>query len=249
MNYQEFSQLKCQELMKIQDGFIERYNINSYDSWFYDSETELLRLYNGDTEIYFRYIPIGTFSTKSGTWMWSRCNESSLEKSKDVLLDVKEFGVQNNYEKLIDCTFSADEYDCWELSAICRDLLQGIGVYKVNTNDLEKFMLIMSAEDAGSLKVKQLKQKTVDCKEHGYSRPAFVCGHLNLVSPKGFNEAFDTHKDMDLEEDEDFQAWCDDCEKTRIRYGGWNDESEKFARIKLICENCYFELKEFNQAN
>lgn len=248
MNYQEFSQLKCQELMKVQEGFTAKYNIDSYDSWFYDGESELLRLYNDhDDEIYFNYIPVGTFSTKSGTWMWSWFNESSIEKSKDRLLSVKEFGIDNIYEKLFEGTFSVDIYDCCELAAICQHLLGGIGVYKVNTDGLEKFMLIMDVEDVNSPKVRQLKQKTIECKEHGHSRPAFVCGHLDLRSPKGFNEAFETCKGMDLEEDDDFQAWCDECEKVRIEQDGWDELSEKFAEIKLVCENCYFDLKEFNQ--
>ena len=51
---------------------------------------------------------------------------------------------------------------------------------------------------------------------------------------------------MDLDDEEDFQAWCDDCEKIRIKYDGWNEKSETFAKIKLICENCFFDLKNFN---
>lgn len=247
MNYQEFSQLKCQELMKVQEGFTKEYNINFYDSWFYDGESELLRLYNDDDdEIYFNYIPIGTFSTKSNTWMWSWFNKSSIERNRDLLLSVKEFGTENSYEKLIEGTFSADIYECWELAAICQHLLHGIGVYKVNSDGLEKFMLIMGVENVGSPKVRQLKQKTVECREHRFSRPAFVCGHLDLNSPKGFHEAFHTNKGMDLEEGEDFQAWCSECEKIRIQHDGWNEESEKYAGIRLVCENCYFELKDFN---
>ncbi|MDR4954648.1 hypothetical protein REB14_20900 [Chryseobacterium sp. ES2] len=91
-----------------------------------------------------------------------------------------------------------------------------------------------------------LKQKNVDCCTHGYSRSAFVCQHLDLETPKGFEEAFDTYKGMDLEEEEDLQAWCSECEKIRNEYDGWDEESEKFAGITLVCENCYFELKEFN---
>jgi hypothetical protein len=51
---------------------------------------------------------------------------------------------------------------------------------------------------------------------------------------------------MELEEDDDFQAWCDECEKEKLKTDGWNDESMKFASIKLVCERCYFELKVFN---
>ncbi|EJL74393.1 DUF6882 domain-containing protein [Chryseobacterium populi] len=248
MNYEEFGKLKCEELLKVQNIFRENFKIDSYANWFYDSETELLRLYNDDEdEIFFRYIPVGTFSLKSRTWMWSWFNESSIEKSKTELLVVKEFGNENNYEKLKEGTFASDEYDGWELASICLDFLNGIGVYKVDTDNLEKYMLIMGIENHDSPKVRKLKQKVVECGKHGHSRPAFVCDHLDLETPKGFEEAFDTYKGMELEEEDDFQAWCNECEKIRLEHDGWNEESEKFAQIQLICEDCYFELKEFNQ--
>ncbi|WP_426480162.1 hypothetical protein [Chryseobacterium sp. R2ACT005] len=160
---------------------------------------------------------------------------------------VKEFGIEHNYKKLYNGTFPGDEYDGWELSSICFDFLKGVGVYKVNTDDLEKYLLVINVPDEQSSEVKMMKQKKVDCDSHGYSRPAFVCQHLILEVPKGFEEALDTYKGMELEEDEDLQAWCSDCEKVRVEADGWNEESEKLAEITLICENCYFELKEFNK--
>jgi hypothetical protein len=33
---------------------------------------------------------------------------------------------------------------------------------------------------------------------------------------------------MQLDEDDDFQAWCSECEKARLKSDGWNDESEEF---------------------
>ena len=47
----------------------------------------------------------------------------------------------------------------------------------------------------------------------------------------------------------DLSAWCNECEIVRIEKGGWNDESEDFANIKLICEECYFEMKDLNENN
>lgn len=247
MNYDEFGQAKCNELMKVQERFKENFKINDYENWFYDSDTELLRLYSNDEdEIFFRYIPVGTFSFKSRTWMWSWFNTSTIEKSKNELLIIKEFGNKNHFPKLTEGTFDSDEYDGWEFASICLNFLNGIGVYKVESDGLEIFMLIMNVEDEDSPRVRQFKQKKVDCGEHGFSRPAYVCIHLNLEKPGGFNEAFDTYEGMDLEEDDDFQAWCDDCEKIRIEYDGWNEESEKFTVITLVCENCYFDLKDFN---
>ena len=50
---------------------------------------------------------------------------------------------------------------------------------------------------------------------------------------------------MELSEDDDFQAWCDECEAVRQDEGEWNDKSMAFAGI-CICEMCYFEMKELN---
>ncbi|MCQ4139418.1 DUF6882 domain-containing protein [Chryseobacterium sp. EO14] len=246
-DYEKFSKQKLDELIKIQDRFKDSFKIDSYANWFYDIETEVLRLYNNDEdEIFFKYISVGTFSLKSKTWMWNWFNNSSIEKSKSQLLAIKEIGIENRFTKLIEGTFPSDEFDGWELTAICLDFFHGIGAYKVETSGLEQYLLIIDTADKESVEVKKLKQKTVDCVHHGYSRPAFVCQHLTLETPKGFEEAFETYKGMELDEEDDFQAWCSKCEKVRIEHDGWNEESESFAKIKLICENCYFELKEFN---
>ena len=62
----------------------------------------------------------------------------------------------------------------------------------------------------------------------------------------GFHEAFETYEGMELLEDDDFQAWCNECEAARQKQGEWNEQSMAFANIKVVCEKCYFEMKEFN---
>jgi hypothetical protein len=47
-------------------------------------------------------------------------------------------------------------------------------------------------------------------------------------------------------DDDDFQAWCDECEAVSQNEGGWNDKSMEFTNIKVVCEKCYFEMKELN---
>lgn len=51
---------------------------------------------------------------------------------------------------------------------------------------------------------------------------------------------------MELSEDDHFQAWCSECELIRQKEGEWNDKSMAFAALKLVCEKCYFEMKELN---
>lgn len=247
-HYKEFAAAQLQKLIPIQDEFKKQYKIDSYSNWFYDSDSEILRLYNDETdEVFFKYIPIGTFSLTSKTWMWSWFNKYLSEKNKFETLKIKKFGKINHYTKLYKGTFQSDEYDGWEFLAISFDIFNGIGAYNVKTENIDFYLLLTEKIESNiNPEIKLLKQKTLECGSHGFQRPAFVCQHLNLENPIGFEEAMETHKGMELNENEDLQAWCNECEKVRVKYGEWNEESEKFAKIKLICENCYFEMKELN---
>ena len=82
---------------------------------------------------------------------------------------------------------------------------------------------------------------TVQCDEHGPQEETFVCQHLaqslRTLEPVGFFFAREPRGD----------AWCSACEEVRIREGGetgdWNERSEAFAKITLLCGSCYDKVK------
>lgn len=79
------------------------------------------------------------------------------------------------------------------------------------------------------------KDSKVDCGEHGLRHPTFVCRHLFNWTGTGFNVP-----DGPPEPDWPFkQAWCDECDDLLMSVGEWNDETEAFADITMICEECY----------
>jgi hypothetical protein len=244
MQYSDFADELVAEFTTIQNKFKKKYQIDTYENWFYDQATELLTLSSEDKEINFKYIPIGTFSHKSETWMWAWENEGSIEKSKNETLKVKEFGIIENYEKLINGYFESDIYEPWEFIAIAHKILHGIGGYRVKSDLLEIFFLII--EQVDNEVAKQIKEQTIVCTAHGMNRIAFICKHLNKEAKTGFEEAFPTFKGMELVEDDDLQAWCNACELVRQKTDGWDEESMEFADIQLVCEDCYFEIKDFN---
>jgi len=49
----------------------------------------------------------------------------------------------------------------------------------------------------------------------------------------GFN------RDEPTDEDPYPDAWCDDCEIIREGAGGWNEESEKLVKLRVLCSGCY----------
>ena len=77
--YDRYATKVCKELQRNQILFRERFEIDTYVNWFYNQASEILRLYNFEKEIYFRYIPVGTFSKQADTWMWVWDNNDSLE--------------------------------------------------------------------------------------------------------------------------------------------------------------------------
>lgn len=87
---------------------------------------------------------------------------------------------------------------------------------------------------------------TVECCTHGDRYPAYVCQHLNLHTPVGFYEPFASDPTVTYANDE-LSAWCEACDEVLTEVGEWNDESEAFAKIKLVCDVCFFEMKKLNQ--
>jgi hypothetical protein len=82
---------------------------------------------------------------------------------------------------------------------------------------------------------------TVECHAHGEQEQTFVCQHLvralGTAERVGFFWSGEPRGD----------TWCSACEDVRIREGGvtgdWNERSEKFAGIKLLCGACYDRLR------
>lgn len=83
-------------------------------------------------------------------------------------------------------------------------------------------------------------KRRVVCDVHGPTAPAFVCKHLVTGKDLGFFAADETENARP-------DAWCSDCENVRIAEGGeWNDRSEEFAGISVICASCYDQARERN---
>ena len=245
IDYESFAE-DCVERMKVvQEKFQNDYDVDWYDNWFYNQTTGLLTFSTGEVEVNFRYFDVGSYSEKSNTWKWSWDNETTLESIKQQTYLIKEFGLSSNYPKLTTGYFTSEEYEGWEFAAIAAHLTNGIGIYRpVSDAGLQIFLVVI--EHVENETAKKIKNKYIQCADHEYRRIAFVCQHLNRKRKVGFHEAFETFEDMELAEEDDFQAWCDECEFIRQKEGEWNEESMKFASIKLVCEKCYFEMKELN---
>jgi len=245
LDYNHFASECINRLKVVQQKFQDEYDVDWYDNWFYNQVTGLLTFTTGEVELNFRYFDVGSFSEKSQTWKWSWDNDTTIESAKRQVYIIKEFGLRSNFPKLTTGYFASEEVEAWEFAAIAVDLTNAIGIYRpVNDRQLQIFLAVTEFVDNES--AKKIKDKFVQCNDHEYRRIAFVCNHINSRNKVGFHEAFETYENMELIEDDDFQAWCDQCESIRKDEGEWNEKSMAFANIKVVCEECYFEMKEHN---
>jgi len=85
--------------------------------------------------------------------------------------------------------------------------------------------------------------KIVHCQIHGDRREAYVCDHLLRGSRQGFFAA-------DEPENPHPDAWCSVCDQIRSTHGGadgeWNEKSEALLKVRLVCGDCYEEIKARN---
>ncbi|MDX1572353.1 MAG: hypothetical protein R3200_17865 [Xanthomonadales bacterium] len=84
----------------------------------------------------------------------------------------------------------------------------------------------------------------VECCHHGRQPATFVCQHLVQSLRDGRARGFWTSaEDPDNPRPD---AWCGDCEALVNRVGEWNDESEAFAGVSLLCGLCYDRARALN---
>ena len=87
------------------------------------------------------------------------------------------------------------------------------------------------------------EERRVECGTHGRAEAAFVCRHLvgATTGPGlGFHQAA---VDPENREWGDLNGWCDQCDAIYAAAGEWNDASEAFAGVTLVCSGCFFDLK------
>jgi len=86
------------------------------------------------------------------------------------------------------------------------------------------------------------RESFTECPVHGIGKPAFICQHLRHGVGVGFFSP-----DAPPTDDEPWmQGWCAACEEVRLKAGGWNDESEAHASIRLICSGCFDDSRSRN---
>jgi len=246
MTYSDYLTHAFEQFQQAHEKWMRTNRINDWENWVYNSEAGVLTFFTGEEKIYFRYVPVGSYSDKTDSWLWAWQNQYSVHPQKKLTYELRTFGEKHGYDLLSEGYHTDEEEQGWDFIAIAHYRLGGLGGYRIPTDHLRLYALITEALDKEKAEwlLANPQPKTIECGEHGMSRHAFVCGHLSKEHSVGFYESRETHMGMVLEgENDDFEAWCDACEKVRAKEGEWNETSQACLDMKLVCENCYFEYK------
>jgi hypothetical protein len=237
---------ECVEQLSVrQKEFMNFYNINSYEHWYYDHGIGAFHFKSDDgRNLYLKYVDVGSFSTEKNTWMWSWKNKSTPKHVSKGLEKVRSLGEKNNFNALSDGLLeNGDEYTGWELTAITAKILNAIGAYRVPQEHL--FVYFVFTKVLSQQEYDELKRSQIECETHGTGRVAFVCQHLLEGSRLGFHETVDSNPLMEPEDD--YQAWCGECENAWLQEREWTKDFKALVNLKVVCDQCYFESKRRNQ--
>lgn len=110
------------------------------------------------------------------------------------------------------------------------------------TNILASYMSMLPHKLSEAGIIMSDSELKVECGTHGERVATFLCKHLVESDGRGFNVGYDPENPNDVFPD----AWCNECEAVLEREGEWNDTSEKFADIKMLCSSCYQDIRKKN---
>jgi hypothetical protein len=126
-----------------QERLTTEFAISSYERWDWEQSTATLTFSTGGVRrAAARFQMVGSVSTVSNTWLWSWANASLLDSAREGVHLLREFGLQNGFEKLTDATWPADEVDGWEMATVACLLLDGEGVYRAPSDTGFMFLVL-----------------------------------------------------------------------------------------------------------
>lgn len=152
MNEEEFEVFLNEangELRAKQEVLQTTYGLSTYSRWWFEQEKEALQFFDGEDNLRMEadVIHIGSYSTKSNTWLWSWANGSILQKLRSKGEPLRELEAITGYQLFGEFnTFEADESMAWELTAIAVQHLQAKGCYRAPSSDgsHQSFLALMS---------------------------------------------------------------------------------------------------------
>lgn len=129
-----------------QDSFMATFRVGEHERWdWYQESGQLIFSDAGKPVVACAVDFVGTFSSRSDTWMWAWANPSFLAPVKARSQEVRELGEALNHLKLACATWPADPVDGWEMTAVMARQLGAIGAYRAPSEQGFLYMVVREA--------------------------------------------------------------------------------------------------------
>jgi len=130
-------------LTKRQDILTKKYKLGEHKRFDWDQKTGSLVFSNdGIPAVVAKIQFVGSISTVSNTWLWSRENPTVLGNVKDKMNIVKRYGKKEGFDALTTKKWKANEVDGWEMTSITAKLLKAKGAYRTSSKNGFIYMVI-----------------------------------------------------------------------------------------------------------
>ena len=112
--------------------------------WFIDREERTIRFFDEPAETFLLadVTVVGSFSTRTNTWLWSWGNEHYSPEDIGAVWQLQAFGEVRGLSRFSEPHWSAEEVDCWEVTQVAAELLDAEAIYRAPSDHLMLFMLL-----------------------------------------------------------------------------------------------------------
>lgn len=133
-----------QELEDKQKQLFKIYNLGRHEKYFFNQITGTLQFKNREEiALEFIVVPIGSWSSKSNTWMWSWANKSLTGELKAQSIKFKALADFTGFDIFKNEAFEADEAMAHELTSMAVHHANAMGMYIVPSNELRTFLALI----------------------------------------------------------------------------------------------------------
>ena len=142
-SWEQFLDTCYAELQDKTDALSARFSLGSYQRYDWNQETgELVFSNDGVPAVIADFDFIGSYSSKSNTWLWAWANFHLLEALRSAVEAVRDHGEKHDYPWLTTAKWSAEGVNAWEMAAIAAHILNAEGVYRSPREGGATFLLM-----------------------------------------------------------------------------------------------------------
>jgi hypothetical protein len=147
VTHDQFAELAdqcCERSQKRQTLAIERWGFTQKKRWDYDHDRAVISFSDSldGPQLVADALIVGSFSTRTNTWMWSWGNDEYEPERRALTQPLKSFGDVRGIEKFATVHWPAEEVDGWEVTQIAAELLGADAVYRAPIEHLLMFFLL-----------------------------------------------------------------------------------------------------------